>query len=148
LRQEHLERLGWRFHRIWSTEWFRHRDREIARAKEAYETAVNDADRPGEVIKPAGEPVSQPEVAPAQPARTVSKPSLRPGLPITEYAQSDLVALVRWIESDGRLRTEEQVIAEAMEELGYRRRGSRISVALQSAIQESRHGATTTMSQS
>jgi very-short-patch-repair endonuclease len=23
LRQEHLERLGWQFHRIWSTEWFR-----------------------------------------------------------------------------------------------------------------------------
>ena len=22
LRQEQLERLGWRFHRIWSTDWF------------------------------------------------------------------------------------------------------------------------------
>ena len=22
LRQDHLERLGWRFHRIWSTDWF------------------------------------------------------------------------------------------------------------------------------
>jgi very-short-patch-repair endonuclease len=22
LRKEHLERLGWRFHRLWSTNWF------------------------------------------------------------------------------------------------------------------------------
>jgi len=27
LRQDHLERLGWKFHRIWSTEWFHHRER-------------------------------------------------------------------------------------------------------------------------
>ena len=40
LRQEHLERLGWRFHRIWSTEWFRHREQEVERAVEAYQRAV------------------------------------------------------------------------------------------------------------
>ena len=44
LRQEHLERLGWTFHRIWSTEWFRHRDKEIARAVAAYRAAVAAAD--------------------------------------------------------------------------------------------------------
>ncbi|MGH7879714.1 MAG: AAA domain-containing protein, partial [Candidatus Binataceae bacterium] len=37
LRQQHLEALGWRFHRIWSTEWFMHRDQEIARAVAAYQ---------------------------------------------------------------------------------------------------------------
>ena len=31
LRQEHLERLGWKFHRIWSTDWFHNRDAEVAR---------------------------------------------------------------------------------------------------------------------
>jgi hypothetical protein len=30
LRQDHLERLGWKFHRIWSTDWFHHREREVA----------------------------------------------------------------------------------------------------------------------
>ena len=29
LRQQHLEALGWRFQRIWSTDWFMSRDREI-----------------------------------------------------------------------------------------------------------------------
>ena len=41
LRQEHLERLGWRFHRIWSQDWFSDKQSEIDRAKRAYETAVH-----------------------------------------------------------------------------------------------------------
>jgi len=39
LRQEVLEGLGWRFHRIWSTDWFHHRDREVARLTEALANA-------------------------------------------------------------------------------------------------------------
>lgn len=39
LRQEILENLGWRFHRIWSTDWFYHREREIQRLSEALERA-------------------------------------------------------------------------------------------------------------
>ena len=42
LRQEHLERLGWRFHRIWSQDWFTDKQSEIGRATRAYETAVTD----------------------------------------------------------------------------------------------------------
>jgi very-short-patch-repair endonuclease len=45
LRPEQLERLGWRFHRIWSTDWYRHPDREIARIRAAYEQAVYAADQ-------------------------------------------------------------------------------------------------------
>ena len=37
LRQQHLEALGWRFHRIWSTDWFMRRDQEIDRTVAAYE---------------------------------------------------------------------------------------------------------------
>ncbi len=45
LRQQHLEALGWRFHRIWSTDWFNRREQEIRRALSAYEAAVAQADR-------------------------------------------------------------------------------------------------------
>ena len=45
LRQQHLETLGWKFHRIWSTDWFTRRDEELARAISAYERAVAHADR-------------------------------------------------------------------------------------------------------
>lgn len=34
LRQEVLERLGWRFHRIWSTDWFNNPQREAERLRE------------------------------------------------------------------------------------------------------------------
>lgn len=39
LRQDILENLGWRFHRIWSTDWFHHRAREIERLRSALEAA-------------------------------------------------------------------------------------------------------------
>ncbi|WP_424535104.1 GreA/GreB family elongation factor [Sphaerisporangium viridialbum] len=45
LRQEHLEALGWRFHRIWSTAWFRNPANEVAKAVAAYQDAVTAADR-------------------------------------------------------------------------------------------------------
>src|SRR5215471_6530825 len=40
LRKEHLERLGWTFHRIWSTNWFSDPATEVAKVQEAYHEAV------------------------------------------------------------------------------------------------------------
>jgi len=39
LRQDILENLGWQFHRIWSTDWFHHRKREIERLRAALDHA-------------------------------------------------------------------------------------------------------------
>ena len=39
LRQQVLEGLGWRIHRIWSTDWFRTPDRELRKAAKAIEAA-------------------------------------------------------------------------------------------------------------
>lgn len=39
LRQNVLEGLGWRFHRIWSTDWFRNQYKEIDRLKESIDKA-------------------------------------------------------------------------------------------------------------
>ena len=46
LRQEILEGLGWRLHRIWSTDWFRHREREIKKLFAAIEDACRDENEP------------------------------------------------------------------------------------------------------
>jgi very-short-patch-repair endonuclease len=40
LRKEHLERLGWTFHRIWSTNWFHDPESEAAKVQRAYREAV------------------------------------------------------------------------------------------------------------
>jgi very-short-patch-repair endonuclease len=46
LRKEHLERLGWRFHRLWSTNWFHDPDAEVAKLRQAYDHAVASAPPP------------------------------------------------------------------------------------------------------
>ena len=50
LRQQHLEALGWRFCRIWSTDWFLRREEEIERVVAAYKAAVRRFDRGGDVV--------------------------------------------------------------------------------------------------
>lgn len=44
LRQEHLESLGWSFHRIWSTAWFKDAAGQVEEICKAYESAVAAAD--------------------------------------------------------------------------------------------------------
>jgi hypothetical protein len=45
MRQEVLEHLGWRFHRIWSTDWFYRRTMEIERLREVLSSALNCEDQ-------------------------------------------------------------------------------------------------------
>src|SRR5205823_1155967 len=49
LRKEHLERLGWRFHRLWSTNWFHDPDAEVAKLRQVYDHAVASAPPPSPV---------------------------------------------------------------------------------------------------
>jgi len=44
LRGEHLQRLGWRYHRLWSTNWFGDPDAEVAKLRDAYADAVSAAE--------------------------------------------------------------------------------------------------------
>jgi very-short-patch-repair endonuclease len=138
LRQEQLERLGWRFHRIWSTDWIADPDQEIARVKAAYDDAVAAVD-----AKRTAEPTVVLPVTPVQPSPVIAqrpgdRPDVVPGKPIAEYSQDELVALVRWIESDTLLRTEDEVVEAARKELGFRRGGSRINAALAAAVANAR----------
>jgi very-short-patch-repair endonuclease len=143
LRQEHLERLGWRFHRIWSAEWSRRREAEVARALEAYKQAVAASDRAvrprveedGQVPSPAPPVLVQPERPPGRRGYMPVPPNRGP---ISTYSHSELVGLVRWIESDTLLRTEEELLDEAVHCLGYHRRGTSIVAALQAAVSEVR----------
>jgi len=52
LRQDVLEGLGWRFHRIWSTDWFHRKDHEIRRLAEALRHA-NEASMDGIALRGA-----------------------------------------------------------------------------------------------
>jgi hypothetical protein len=55
---------------------------------------------------------------------------------IDDYYESELVALIRWINSDGRLRTDEEIIREMVRELGFARRGARIEERIRQALEK------------
>jgi len=135
LRQQHLEALGWRFHRIWSTDWFQHREQEITRAKAAYEAAVNAADTPRSVVTtPTREvpPAPQPTVA----VHRGPRPRILAAQPIETYTSRQLTSVLDWIESDDRLRTDDELVEELFRELGYRRRGPKIISRLQETVSQ------------
>jgi very-short-patch-repair endonuclease len=132
LRQDHLERLGWRFHRIWSSDWFHDKPGEVARAVAAYELAVRDADGPPRVSSNSA-PTPSAGAGHAAPVRG-PRPAVRPGLKINEYSPRQLQAIVDWVSSDTLLRTEDQLLTEVMRELGFRKRGKRIVEAVTAAI--------------
>ena len=51
LRQQVLENLGWRVHRVWSTDWYRNREETLARLLDA--AAEPPAPAPGVILSPA-----------------------------------------------------------------------------------------------
>jgi Arc/MetJ family transcription regulator len=50
----------------------------------------------------------------------------------------ELVAVIHWIESDTLLRTEDDLLAETMRVLGFKRRGPNITSAISRAIAQAR----------
>jgi hypothetical protein len=138
LRQEHLERLGWTFHRIWSTSWFRDREAEVGLALQAYQSAVRRADGDGGGGPSGGFPVFSKPSNPGgglAPSR-VPRPNVPRGLGISDYSRRQLVAIVKWVESDTLLRTDDELLQAVMDDLGFERRGSRILDAVSAAIRE------------
>ncbi len=86
LRKEHLERLGWRVHRLWSTSWFTDPEAEVAKLRSAYDRAVR-ANPPAPPPPPAAPaPAPPPVPAPASQAsapftaQTPPAPQLPPNL--------------------------------------------------------------------
>lgn len=142
LRQQVLEAQGWIIHRIWSTDWFNDPDAEVAKVKTAYNHALrrttktlqSSGGQPRSGIH-TGSLIEAPQSTPqTTPARSGTKPRITPGSPITNYSQAQLVDLLIWIASDGVIRTHEEQIQEAVEQLGFRRRGERIVKALEKAL--------------
>ncbi|MEU1841134.1 AAA domain-containing protein [Micromonospora chersina] len=134
LRQQHLERLGWEFHRIWSTDWYVNPEHQIARLVARWKQAVDRADHaPKTRPAPATtQHISQP------PSPTASRRGLRPqvpiGLRITDYTREQLVQICTWLLSDQLQRDRDERLQEAMTELGFRKRGSVIIQRLTEAL--------------
>lgn len=133
LRPQVLSDKGWRVHRIWSEQWLRDPEGEVARALDAWRDATLET---GNSQDDEREPRSMPAMTDTAPA------TQRQGLPprargaIDRYEPSELREMARWIASDGQLRTETQLAEELRIQLGFRRRGRRIDAAVLQAVQQ------------
>lgn len=135
LRQQQLEALGWRFHRIWSTDWFLRREDEIDRAVRAYEKAVQLSDA---APCPSIEPSTMTSTAPSASTGRAPRPSIQRRESIDDYSEEELVSIVKWVQSDGRLMTDDEIVREVMVELGFQRRGAKIDAAIRKGIERAR----------
>jgi very-short-patch-repair endonuclease len=138
LRQQQLENLGWTFHRIWSTDWFMRKDEEVERAVRAFQRAVEKSNLPKAAAS------IQPRIAPADSTASASAGAVSGRTPvhaplpkrssIDEYTPWELQTLLRWVKSDGMLRTNDELADEMFAALPFARRGSKIDAALKKAI--------------
>lgn len=136
LRQAHLQRLGWRFHRIWSTDWFYNREQEIERAVAAFEDAVLRADREDSETERRTPKLERDDGATTGAPQTGRKErGPRPLFPVRDaiehYTDRELRTLAEWVASDGLLRTEEDMIREMFAVLPFKRLGGRIRARLE-----------------
>ena len=129
LRREQLRRLGWRHYRVWSMDWVTGPDAVIAGivARLTSGSLEDDHDEPPEVTAPTKEAIDS--------GRQGHRPSLGFYSSIDDIQYTKLVALIDWLESDGLLRTADELVRLAQAELGFQRLGSRIDAKLRSAIE-------------
>jgi very-short-patch-repair endonuclease len=129
LRQMLLEDRGWTFHRIWSTDWFNNPDREVARVLDAYESALK-----GDKAKVSDLDLNAPLISSA-PERKLPHPGYGNGNPITDYSASQIDGVVRYILSDGLLRSNDEIIEEASKQIfQFVKTGARIQKLLTESI--------------
>lgn len=133
LRPEVLRKRGWRYHRIWSIDWYRDPESETAKVVAAWEGAVAETkDRSPNQLghdSLADRPVV---------AGRGRSPVAITGAGILDYSRAELVRLILWIQSDGITRTDDELMAEAMEVLGFKVANHRIKRALGGAIAQAK----------
>ncbi|MDE0081455.1 MAG: DUF3320 domain-containing protein [Gammaproteobacteria bacterium] len=141
LRQQVLEGLGWTIHRIWSTDWFRSPERELARVEAAIRSAATDnGGSPRAVARPEPAPMERTR-APVPPEDIRSIPYEvaklhigRLGQPLHEVSTAQLAGWIRRVvevESPVHLG---QAIARVREAARVARAGARIRRRMEEAV--------------
>ncbi len=136
IRPAMLQGLGWDYARCWAPQLYREAAPKIVLKQGARPAESEEQGRPkqqarvdweADVYRKNLEKVNHSAL------RQVSRPSFRRGLPITEYSDQQIIQVINWLRSDGKLRTKEQLLREVAEELGFKRMGKRIRDAIMRA---------------
>lgn len=149
LRQQVLEGLGWRIHRIWSTDWYRNPNQELNHLLKAVEAAKTEPTTFTKAL-PVPQPIlpSQVEVAPVakheavtmpEPAEVqnyvLAKPVLRlRGRELHELRERELSEIIQQIVEVESPVHVDVVARRIVEAAGVKRIGNRIKVSIDQAI--------------
>ncbi len=142
LRQQVLEGLGWRFHRVWSTDWFYRRSEQLAKLKQVLEAARGHEARdlappmqPPEPSESSGDPYPVSTGGLRQGAYALATCEVPPGLDLHEIGAAKLAAIIQSvIEQEGPIHYDE--IARRIASLfGKQRTGPRIAEAVKRALE-------------
>jgi very-short-patch-repair endonuclease len=133
LRQEHLEAKGFRFHRVWSTDWFRDRAAEIDRIVESFNQAVDSFDEKGLLIPSPSSSHAAVTVA-TRPSPVPSNAGRWRGVPIDQIPLRELDALMRSAKIENPSKPKDEIVEIVFAGLGYGRRGSRVMAALRKSF--------------
>lgn len=146
LRQQQLERLGWRFHRVWAAAWFANPEAEADKIEAAWRRAVEACDIERDQVTARTEPAISPTTSgnnassagqadsPAQQhADRGPRPWLPYGVPIDHFTDRQLIVLFRWLMRDGLPLSREERLRQGLVELGFRKLGPKIRARLEHA---------------
>ncbi len=145
LRQQVLEGLGWSIHRVWSTDWFRNRERELSRIEKAIRSASSGN---GGTPSPGGTRNAEPlqrSTLPDQTGGNRSKPYIvaKPRIDLLGRAlhEVDLFEIAEWMSEVVRVESPVhllEVVTRIRTVAGVGRAGARIVQHMEQAM---RHGA-------
>jgi hypothetical protein len=154
LRQDVLEHLGWRFHRIWSTDWFYNRKSEIERLRAALDDAFEAAER-GIRIDGANQPRTSAPIETTPPSTEFEIPEVverqmppyqRAIFPVTSPQEPHEVPIPiladlaqRIVSAEGPIHIDE-VARRIAASFGKEKAGSRILAATRSALSHAQAG--------
>ncbi len=128
LRRIVLESRGWAFHRVWLAEWLKNPDDALERINAAFTEAIGSSQQPPSTSRTTN------KVAIAPRTRTKAVPIQCDRKSINDYSDSDLLKLLRWVKADGKNRTNDELVQEMNQTLGFSRLGSRIRNRLFSIV--------------
>lgn len=143
LRQEVLEGLGWTIHRVWSTDWFKHPERELKRIVEAIQAAKTNArSKPAVVAEQEETEIAREEASEIPPiggddTARYETASLRVELVEQEFHQLPSSVVASWISEVVRVEGpvhEGEVLKRICEAAGLKRAGVRIQEKFQSSL--------------
>ncbi|GAA0035343.1 hypothetical protein JCM18882A_28840 [Brevibacterium metallidurans] len=123
---EQLERRGWRFMRVWSTDAFVDPQAETEKIFDAWKSTVETMS-PQAILNAA-------RAASVVVGRTGSRPKLVPGLPMHKYSDQGLDEMIDWIQSDAVVRGDGEIKELLRTALAQKSNTPRGETQLQAAV--------------